>query len=261
MTELRARSAYLAVVLASVAAFLALGACTKPSRDLQPGSYRATLEVSGGELPFGLDVAKEEQGLVLYLVNGEERVPVTIMKTELGRLSAVMPGPGNQLSAVISGGELRGEIALAALGGARQSLPFKATLGQTWRFYAEPLTDNVDVAGRWAVTLTDDRGRTTPGVADLQQKFERVTGTFKMKDGEHSFLAGEVHGDELRLSRFDGAVGHLYHARVNARGELEGECWSLPAAHQRFVAARNPDAVLDVRPRTTAVQEPATNGP
>jgi hypothetical protein len=43
---------------------------------LQPGIYRATLTVPGGELPFGLDVAREEKGLVLYLVNGEERVRV-----------------------------------------------------------------------------------------------------------------------------------------------------------------------------------------
>jgi len=265
MTEIRARFTRPFVALASLAALLSpplwLVACSKPSLDLQPGSYRATLEVPGGELPFGLDVVREEQGFVLYLVNGEERVPVTGVKAEPGRLTAVMPGSRNNLSAAISGGELSGEFALVGLGGARQSLPFKATLGRTWRFYAAPLSDNADVAGRWAVRFTDGQGRQSPGVAELQQKFERVTGTFKMKDGEHGSLVGEVHGDELRLSRFDGTVGYLYHAKVDGKGELAGECWSLPAAHRRFAAARNPDAVLDVSPRTTAVQEPATPGP
>ena len=261
MAASRARSAHWSVVLVSLAALLALGACTKPSRDLQPGSYRATLEVPGGELPFGLDVAKEEKGFVLYLVNGEERVPVTGATVEPGKVSAVLPGSRNTLSATIAGGELRGEVAFAGTGGARQALPFKATLGQTWRFFAEALTDNVDVAGRWAVTFTDGQGRTTRGVAELQQKFERVTGSLRLTGGEQRLLTGEVHGDELRLSRFDGAVGHLYHATVNARGELAGECWSLPATRQRFVAVRNPDAVLDPDPAGTALHDEAAIAP
>jgi hypothetical protein len=261
MTVFRARSAHLAAVLASLAALLALGACTKPSRDLQPGSYRATLEVPGGELPFGLDVAREEQGLVLYLVNGEERVAVTGAKAEPGKVTAVLPGSKNNLSATIAGGELRGQISLDGTAGARKSLPFKATLGQTWRFFEEPLTDNTDIAGRWAITFTDDQGRTTPGLAELQQKFEHVSGTVRMTGGDHRLVTGEVHGDELRLSRFDGTVGYLYQAKVNAKGELEGECWSLPATHQRFVAVRNPDAVLDPDPAARALQDEAAIAP
>jgi hypothetical protein len=43
-----------------LAAALALSACSKPSnRELQPGSYRATLELPGKKsVPFGLDVAR-----------------------------------------------------------------------------------------------------------------------------------------------------------------------------------------------------------
>ena len=63
------------LLLALLLALAALaGGCERFKRDLQPGIYRATLTVPGGELPFGLDVAQEEKGLVLYLVNGEERV-------------------------------------------------------------------------------------------------------------------------------------------------------------------------------------------
>ena len=46
------------------------------------------LELPGGELPFGLDVAREESGIVLYLVNGEERVRVPEVVVEAGKLTA-----------------------------------------------------------------------------------------------------------------------------------------------------------------------------
>jgi len=237
MTAAGVRSPWFPVALATLATLTA--SCTRPGHDLQPGSYRAALDVPGGELPFGLDVASGQQGFILYFVNGEERVPVTGVQAGAGQLSAVLPGSGSKLVATIAGGELRGELAFATASGTRKALRFEATLGRTWRFFEEPLTDNADVAGRWSVIFTDDEGRTTTGVAELQQKFERVTGTVRMAGSEHRFLTGEVHGDELRLSRFDGTVGDLYHAQVNTRGQLEGECWSLPATHHRFVAVRD----------------------
>jgi hypothetical protein len=67
-------------------------------------------------------------------------------------------------------------------------------------------------------------------------------------------LAGEVHGDELFLSRFDGASAWLCTAGVDGNGDLVGECWS-GAGHQAFRAERNPDAVLDVSEIGTAENE------
>jgi hypothetical protein len=135
-------------------------------------------------------------------------------------------------------------VTLAAVGGKREVLPFRAQLGMTWRFFEEPLTDNADVAGRWAVTLTDATDAATLGVADFTQSFERVTGTIRTSAGEPSLLAGEIHGDELHLSRFDGVRAELYRATVNASGKIAGEYWSSQNGHARFNATRNPDAAL-----------------
>jgi hypothetical protein len=236
------------------AALLLLGAlvavaagCRPRSHDLQPGSYRAVIDVPGGELPFGLDVAREESGFVLYLVNGKERVRVPHVIADAGQLTAHMPDSENSLTAKISGDELEGQVTLRA-GGQGQVLPFKAVLGRTWRFNETPLTDNADFAGRWSMTITDDKGKASPGVAEFTQKFEAVTGTILTPSGEQRFLTGEAHGDELLLSRFDGAHAHLYRGKLNERGELAGEHWSGKLVHERFVAVRNPDARLDTAP-------------
>lgn len=232
------------LALLLVAAAMASG-CGSRSRELQPGSYRAVLELPGGELPFGLDVAREEAGMVLYLVNGEERVRVPEVEVAEGQLTAKVPGTGNSLIARIRGRRLEGEVALLTTVGERQVLPLKAELGQDWRFFEKPLTDNTDVAGRWAVTFTTDDGGSSSGVGEFTQSFERVTATIITTTGDHRSLAGEVRGDELYLSRFDGAFADLYRARIEENGDLAGEHWQGKTGHQRFTARRDPNAELD----------------
>jgi hypothetical protein len=232
-------------LLASFAALLLAAAlttaCGSRSRELEPGTYRAVLELPGGELPFGLDVAKEESGVVLYLVNGEQRVRVSEVTMAEGHLTATLPGDGNTLTAELRGGKLTGEVSLPGLGGERQALPFRAAFGETWRFFEEPSTDNADVAGRWAVTFTGDQGEQSQGVAEFTQSFERVTGAIPTPTGDQGLLAGEVHGDELFLSRFDGASARLCKAKLDADGDLAGECWSGRTGRQSFRAERDPE--------------------
>lgn len=237
---------------------LAVAGCSrKDSHELQPGSYRATLELPGGKsAPFGLDVAREEQGFVIYLINGPERVRVPEVTVERGRFSARMPGYENVLSAAVSGDELKGELALVHGEGRVLKLPFAARLGETWRFYPELLDDNADMAGRWQVSYTGNAGARSNGVALLDQRFAQVTGTVLLQTGDQRYLAGEVHDEELRLSRFDGGAVLLYEAKLNEDGDLVGDFWSDRDGHRRFVARRNPDASLDVATAATRLRNP-----
>jgi thiol-disulfide isomerase/thioredoxin len=247
----------IAALVVLAAFLLATWGCRPRSHELEPGSYRAVLESPGGELPFRLDVAREESDFVLYLVNGKERVRVPEVVVEAGKLTARMPGYENALTATISGDDLEGEVALVRAGGQRQTMPLKARRGETWRFVEEPLTDNADFSGRWSVTFTSDKGKTSPGVAEFEQRFGAVTGTILTPTGDYRFLAGDAHGDELQLSRFDGAQAHLFHASLNERGELEGQHWSGNFGHEQFVAVRNPDAELDMSSVATGMKDPA----
>ena len=94
-------------------------------------------------------------------------------------------------------------------------------------------------------------------MAEFEQTFGTVTGTILTPAGDYRFLAGDAHGDELQLSRFDGAQAHLFRAKLNERGELEGQHWSGNFGHERFVAVRNPDVELDMSAVATGLKDPA----
>jgi thiol-disulfide isomerase/thioredoxin len=241
-----------------VAAGLVLAACSKaPSLELQPGSYRATVELPGRKIvPFGLDVALEEAGTVLYVINGEERIRLDEVEVTPGALEARFPGYETVLRATVEGGNLAGTIDLVHEQGKLLQLPFTARLGETWRFYPEPLPNNADFEGRWDVNFTDGTGRGTEGVAAFTQRFERVAGTVQMPADDQGFLAGEVLDEEFRLSRFDGGAAILYEAALDASGQLVGTQWSDRGGAQRFVATRNPDATIDAVALATRLRNP-----
>lgn len=237
---------------------LGLAGCAEPtSRELQPGSYRAVIDVGDGrQVPFGLDVAREERGLVLYLVNGDERLRVPEVDASPDKVTAQFPGFESGFTARVAGGRLEGTLTLAHPDDRRREWPLEAKLGETWRFHPEALTDNADVSGRWDVTFTDAAGKTSRAVAELRQRFAEVSGTVIGPAADQRYLAGEVHDEELRLSRFDGGAALLYSAKLDAQGRLVGEFWSDRGALQRFVAVRNADAAVDTTAVATRVRNP-----
>lgn len=223
-----------------------LGAChrTAPADAVKMGTYRAVLTLPGGDLPFGLDLEAKGAATVGYLVNGKERVELDEVTVAGGHLEIRMPGYENRLVADAKGDGLQGEVVLVKLGGKEQHIPLRAELGETFRFFGSPAADNADVSGRWSATFTGDDGKPEALVGEFTQAHDVVTGTFLTETGDHRFLAGQVKGDELYLSTFDGAHAFLYRAKLAAGGGLEGDYWSGTAYHEHWTAKRDPNAAL-----------------
>ncbi|HXP25316.1 MAG TPA: hypothetical protein VN891_06020, partial [Steroidobacteraceae bacterium] len=124
--------------------------------DVKMGTYRVVLQTPGGELPFGLELKQQQSHPVGYLINGAERLLLSEVKITGSHLEIPMPGYENVLKADAVGNELNGEILLVKLNDKNQHVPLHATLGDTYRFFGQPASDNADVSGRWAMKLIDD---------------------------------------------------------------------------------------------------------
>jgi thiol-disulfide isomerase/thioredoxin len=214
------------------------------STGVKLGSYRVVLKTPGGELPFGLDLVQKDAGVVGYLVNGQERLLLSEVKIDGAHLEIRMPGYENVLTADAVGDQLRGEIFLVKLGDKNQHVPLEATLGENYRFFASPATDNADLSGRWAVTFTEEGGAAEVAVGEFSQAHDAVSGTFLTTTGDHRFLAGQVKGDQVYLSTFDGAHVFLYKPQLMPDGTLAGDFWSGLAYHEKWTARRDAAAAL-----------------
>jgi len=242
---------------------LALPACSKKHTaahegPIALGTYRATLKLPGGELPFGLEIERENEKYVAYLVNGAERVRVPEVTVADGRIDMKMPGYENTLTAKIDDDALAGTVTLIKRDQKNQVIPFAAQYGADYRFVEKPLTDNADLSGRWAVTFTpDDGSKPYAAVGEFSQSHSEVTGTFLTGTGDHRFLAGDVRDNEIFLSTFDGAHAYLYKGSIDSKGNLKGTYWSGLASREQFAGTRNDAATLGDAENVTKLREDA----
>ncbi|MEO0422923.1 MAG: redoxin family protein [Pseudomonadota bacterium] len=208
------------------------------------GAWRATVQLPGGELPFTLSLAESAQGLTATVENGEERVPVGRVAQEGNELLFEFPAFNNRIAATLrEDGSLAGDLTLVKRGGELQVMPFEAYPGAVHRFQvANP--SRVDLDGRWAVTFTDDEGKTSPAVGEFTQTGGELQGTFLTPTGDYRYLAGNVDGDGMALSTFDGAHAFLFRARMQQDGTLVGDFWSGTRWHERWRARRDDSAAL-----------------
>ena len=234
--------------------FCALLACAGDSKGPPLGIYRGVLSVAGGDLPFGLELVREDEALVAYLINGPERVRATNVQLDGDQLTIQMPGYQHRLEARFSDGRLEGTVHLLRPRGVIKDVRFVGMPGETWRFFPKPDAAPLDFSGRWALTFQDENGTELPAIAELTQRGHEVTGTVLRASGDDRYIAGEARGDTLFLSRFDGGSAYLYLARLRADGVLAGDFHTGGGSHETFSGRRNPSAKLDDRSGKTALK-------
>ena len=211
------------------------------------GLWRGVLQSPGGELPFGIQMAKTSTGYEAKILNGTERVDTSGVvvngnQVEIqfswydARIKASYDADSNSLS---------GEWSKTAAG-MISSLPFSATKGYPYRF--EKNSENqspTQVAGIWQAEFVDE-DETSVAVGEFKQSGQKVNGTFLTPTGDYRFLSGHAIGGRLKLSAFDGAHAFLFDAKL-VDGQLSGGFWSRDSYQATWTAELN-DQAYDVLP-------------
>lgn len=223
-----------------------VAACARNETEGPPlGMYRAVVSVEGGDLPFGLELAREDGKPVAYLINGPERVRADEVRIEGNELAIQMPGYQQSIEATYRDGRYEGILRLLRPRAVIRDLRLVAVPGQSWRFFPKPDAKPADFSGRWALTFKDDAGAESRAIAELKQQGHEVTGTVLRPSGDDRYIAGEARGDTLFLSRFDGGTAYLYLARLGNDGVLSGDQYTGGGSHDTFRGRRDPSAKLD----------------
>ncbi|MBT8132765.1 MAG: hypothetical protein KJO35_10880, partial [Gammaproteobacteria bacterium] len=113
------------ILFAGISLCLALSACGGP-KPVSPGTWRAVIELPGGELPVSMQLEQTGDNWVATFINGVERVrvPATTISTEA--MTLALPAFNTRIDAKRDGDGFAGTLTLVKRGGKQQMMPFRA---------------------------------------------------------------------------------------------------------------------------------------
>jgi len=212
---------------------------------LVQGTYHAEIKgYKGVPIPFQFQIKNEGKRIFLSLINGAEHLKSHPIEFFGDSILVSLPFFEAEFRLKKEGNHLNGYW-VRYLPGFIKRYSLESYLSSEPRF-AQTLPPNSDMTGHWEIHYNDKESHLPIGVFN-QEKLGRVTGSILSVSGDDRFLDGQVIGDSLFLSTFDGAHAYLIKAFINRKSKtLDSGLFyagSNPPSH--FSAIFNPKAELD----------------
>lgn len=226
--------------------------CKQPSSKLTTGMWRAEIATSVGPLPFNLLVNSEQE---VFIINGIEKLAVDTLYYQGDSLIFDMEVFEGRIAAVVADGELSGTFSKKMNDMSTRSTSFKAAHGSIERFEGAKESTPHDINGKWEVIFNEPEGTSYPALGVFDQESSKVTGTFLTETGDYRFLAGNVVGDSLKLSCFDGTHVFLFTAKIEGDQLVGGQFSASLTYEETWEGLKNEDAVLSDPTKLTYLKE------
>ena len=209
------------------------------------GIWRGEIATHGGALPIHFEVnsASTNGEWDIKIVNGSEKFSLGNSFSRADSLVLPLDLYDSELVfAVTKTTEMNGYFVKKRNGKTAYRLPVKAVAGPADRFLnLQPAT--IQVSGKWMADFFSDATNHSPGVGIFEQKGNQVTGTFLRTSGDYRFLQGNVSGDSLFVSYFDGSGVYMLRAKVKGNA-FSGRFTSGLSGERKVEAKLDPNAAL-----------------
>lgn len=216
-----------------------------------PGGWLAQLKSPGGQLYFGLELARSEEGhFSATILNASERIAVPSVSFVAPTLTFVFPVYDASITATISadGKQLSGRWRKRSGEERWTELEFSAERSDAgWPIHdpGRPAPEYL-APSRWAMQFASE---SEPSVLVVERGALGSEATVLTTTGDYRYLSINflVHDSELgplHLSCFDGAHAFLLRATEQADGSLSGHFWSSDRWHDTWTAKLDPQARL-----------------
>lgn len=233
-------------LLISISLILVIFSCqTKRGSEIihspSTGLWRGIIHTQGQELPFNFSLEKNDMGQIMVnLINGEEKIPIENVRIQDDSIYIPMHIFDADLVASFSDHEMTGYWRKNYAEG--YLIPFTAQHGKTFRFIDKPGEVRVNIQGRWEVYFENSSGKKL-AIGEFYQNGSNITGTFLRPSGDYRFLVGEVDGNQLYMSTFDGEHAYLFKATIDG-DQMTGDFYSGKTRHDTWSAIRNDEIKL-----------------
>jgi thiol-disulfide isomerase/thioredoxin len=242
----RKTAAIIAIILILTIAF---SSCKNKNTEIKKGKWHCYLAIDEENpekiLPFFIDVVRNDPGaIVAEIRNAEERLPFDSVWVKGDSIFMQTRLFDTQFQAKLKGNKMSG-IWVNNMRGSNYTIPFFAEYGVENRF---PLYDSdentADVSGKWQVTFGPETEDSWNAIGEFRQQGNKVTGTFLTETGDFRYLEGNIRGNELLLSAFDGSHAFLFNAKILPDNSLHGKFYSGKHWSTSWMAYKNPFAEL-----------------
>lgn len=219
-------------------------ACSTKSPSPKPGYYTLLFSTDNGTIPTRLNISDSQ---VWQIINAEEVIQIDSVILRNDSFFVKLPLFDSSLKGTWRKDSLIGEWTDHSR--KDYSIPFTATIEPSASCESSVKELNYDI-----VFSPEDTTSSSKGVAVLQQHGTCVTGTVLTETGDYRYLQGELNGDSLWLSAFDGT--HLFYLTGRLVGDsiiggvfLSGKHWKEPwsASKSAINTLRNPDSITSLR--------------
>jgi thiol-disulfide isomerase/thioredoxin len=207
--------------------------------------WRATIDVENGKLPFGLEIQRKTKNTFkVFILNASERFQTDDAKLAGDSLTIPISLFDAELVAKMTDKTLTGVYRKNKGRKSFFSVPFNATLGYLFRFRTNKMAILGNVQGKWATNFTNPTTQKVSfAVGTFQQKGSFVTGSFLTTTGDYRYMDGNMVGDSLFLSTFDGSHAFLLRAKVDG-DKITGKFQDGVFGFKYFEAKRDAKAAL-----------------
>jgi thiol-disulfide isomerase/thioredoxin len=209
----------------------------KSKPELKAGLWRAEVPTLAGILPFHIQIENNKA----FAINADEKLAFDTLYFQNDSLHLKMELFDAEIIAKVEGETMKGIFRKKMANLENREGEFLAKWGQDFRFQNGVETDIL--GKKYSVTFKDEKN-TYEAVGIFEQKNNRIKGTFLTNTGDYRYLDGNVVGDSLKLTCFDGNHIFLFTAKISGDSLLGGTfCYSLKGI-EKWSGVKNEGAAL-----------------
>lgn len=221
-------------------AFLLLLSISVFSQKLPAISYwqGAIHRADGVNILFNFKLEHQNKKHIIYIINDAEKIKVDNIVFTKDSVFIKMPVFESSFRAAVKGDNWEG-VWIKGTAGNDQVLPFNAY--RSINTVLQKAKGNI--TGRWAVKFAGDKNKTDGSIAEFKQTGNKLSGTFLTPTGDYRYLDGNIDGNKLRLSTFDGGHAFLFTADItNNKQIINGKFYSGAKGKDEWSAVKDANA-------------------
>lgn len=187
---------------------------------ISTGPWKFILKTTHADIPFIIDFKYKKKKLTGILRNGTESIPLTEITVKNDEIS--IPLPIYEISLELSqkgNKDLMGNLVRHNKNPVVKT-PLIGTHGAKKRYENKKTKPTINLNGKWALTMVDEKEQVSQGIATLNQEGTKLSGSILTPTGDYRYLDGFVSANEFEAASFDGVYNYVFRGSVKD-GKME----------------------------------------